>query len=168
MVEPNRVFMRSKPSARLSARWLEIITCSTTLSSAKSCGFWNVLTMPKEAMLSGFAPLTLRPCQTNFPDVGTKSPARRLSNVVLPEPLGPRIPTISPCDILSETWDTATTPPNRLVRLSTSRNMTPTREYPDNAAWHHEDGQDQDCTIGGGPQLGRKLDYVRKSREQQR
>src|SRR5436190_20303982 len=111
-------------------------------------------------MVSGLAPVMSRPCQTTRPDVGTSNPANRLRSVVLPDPFGPRMPTISPALICSETPDTATRPPKRLVRASTSRNMAPTREQPDDAAWHHEYDEDQDGAIGGGAELGGKFDDV--------
>ena len=77
------------------------MTCSSTLSSANSCGFWNVLTMPKAAMVSGLVPEMSRPCHRTLPRTSEPaSPANRLSNVVLPDPLGPRMPTISPSSIV--------------------------------------------------------------------
>src|SRR5262245_23006243 len=43
-----------------------------------------------------------------------------LKQVVLPAPLGPMSPRISPSYRVSETWSSATTPPKRSVTLSTS------------------------------------------------
>ena len=40
--------------------------------------------------------------------------------VVLPEPFGPRKPTISPGATFSEMWSTTVASPKRLVRLATS------------------------------------------------
>ena len=49
-------------------------------------------------------------------------PAIKLSSVVLPEPLGPNTPTISPRAIEKETADTAVKPPNRLLRFLACEN----------------------------------------------
>src|SRR4051812_23315874 len=119
-----------------------------TLSSANSCGFWNVLMMPEAAILSGLAPLISRPCQSTRPEVGTRSPARRLSSVVLPEPFGPMMPMISPRLISNEISDAATRPPNRFVRPWTSRNMAPALEQPTAPPRHEEKGKDKDGTVG--------------------
>src|SRR5215831_2054067 len=48
-------------------------------------------------------------------------PLMQLKSVVLPAPLGPMSPTISPDSMVSETSRLATRPPNRLVHDSTSR-----------------------------------------------
>src|SRR3954447_6538039 len=114
-------------------------------------------------MFSGLAPEISRPCQITLPEVGANKPASRLRSVVFPDPFGPRMPTISPFSIRSETSDTATRPPKRLVRASTSRNMAPTREQADDAARHDENGKDQDRAVGSGPELGGELDDVRQA-----
>src|ERR1700730_3483554 len=100
--------------------------------------------MPREAMVSGLTPEISRPCHTTRPEVGTSSPASRLSSVVFPDPLGPRTPTISPGSICSETPDTAMRPPKRLVSVSISRNMAPAREQPHDAPRHDEYDKNQD------------------------
>src|SRR5512133_149500 len=48
------------------------------------------------------------------------TPAIQLKSVVLPAPLGPMSPTISPSFTDRVTLSLATRPPNRLVRLTTS------------------------------------------------
>src|SRR5271167_1281761 len=55
-----------------------------------------------------------------LPALGRMVPAMRLRSVVLPEPLGPISPRISPGDTASDMALTATNPPNALVKLATS------------------------------------------------
>src|SRR2546423_10573156 len=62
-------------------------------------------------------PATSAPFHTIRPALGRMRPATRLRSVVLPEPFGPKMPTISPRSIENETSATAVRPPKRLVRL---------------------------------------------------
>src|SRR3954462_11732099 len=55
-----------------------------------------------------------RPLNSTTPPSGLRLPASRLNIVVLPAPLGPIRPAISPALTLSETASTAATPPKRL------------------------------------------------------
>src|SRR6202165_6121089 len=50
------------------------------------------------------------------PDVGLRRPSSILTEVVLPAPLGPRNPKISPRGTVIDKPESATVPPNRLVR----------------------------------------------------
>src|SRR5215510_12322530 len=142
------------------------MTCSSTLSSAKSCGFWKVLTIPRAAMSSGLVPEISRPFHRIVPELGASKPASRLSSVVLPEPLGPRMPRISPASICSETPDTATRPPKRLLSPSTLRNMAPTRKEAHDTARHQQNDENENGAIGRRPQLGGEFDDVRQARQQ--
>src|SRR4029453_17001872 len=54
------------------------------------------------------------------PLVGWKTPVTTLKTVVLPAPLGPISPKISPRSTCSETVSSAVTPPNRIVRFESS------------------------------------------------
>src|ERR1700688_705351 len=92
-------------------------------------------------------------------------PAMRLRSVVFPEPFGPKTPTISPWAIAKETSATAVSPPKRLVRPSTSKNMAPPRKDAGDAAREGQDGQDEDETVDEDARLGRELDDVRQGRE---
>src|ERR1700730_7526215 len=51
-------------------------------------------------------------------------PVTRLKSVVLPDPLAPMRPVMLPASMESEHPSTAVTPPNRLVRFSTSSRLT--------------------------------------------
>src|SRR5262245_31415628 len=53
------------------------------------------------------------------PELGRSVPAIRLKVVLLPEPLGPMRPRISPACTSKDTWLTARNPPKRLQRPST-------------------------------------------------
>src|SRR5690625_6635655 len=67
----------------------------------------------------------LWPARVTRPSSGTMAPAIRLKKVVLPAPLGPNSPTISPCSRCRSTLATACRPPKRLPRPSTSRVLMP-------------------------------------------
>src|SRR5437762_5327476 len=63
---------------------------------------------------------TSMPATLAVPDVGWSRPQRIRIVVVLPEPLGPRMPKISPGKISKETSSTATIFPNRRTMERTS------------------------------------------------
>src|SRR5262245_29298578 len=151
---------------RLSARWPAIMTCSSTLSSANSCGFWKVLTIPRAAMSSGLVPEISRPCHRIVPELGTSKPASRLSSVVLPEPFGPRMLRISPSSIGREIADTATRPPTRLLSHSTLSNMGQTRKADHDTTRHQQNDEDKHRAIGRRPQLRGEFDDMRQARQQ--
>ena len=58
------------------------------------------------------------------PAVGTYMPAMQLKIVLLPEPLGPMSPRISPSSTSNDTFETAVKPSNILVRPETARRAT--------------------------------------------
>src|SRR6185436_8551245 len=66
------------------------------------------------------------PATTAVPCVGRMSPHSMRIVVVLPEPLGPRMPKMSPARIENEMWSTATTEPKRFTRsLTTTTSRSP-------------------------------------------
>src|SRR5215475_9396093 len=117
--------------------------------------------IPEAAISSGFAPAMSLSFQNTWPPVGGSMPASRLSSVVLPEPFGPKMPMISPFAIENEISDTATRPPNRLVRCSTLSSMRPPAEKAHDAARHDQDHEDENGAIERNAQLGRELDQMR-------
>jgi hypothetical protein len=64
---------------------------------------------------AGTSPPISSPRNRIEPPVGAYMPAMRLKVVLLPEPLGPISPRISPCSSAKSTLDTAVKPPKRLV-----------------------------------------------------
>src|SRR6478609_9083205 len=74
--------------------------------------------MPLRAITWGGRRVTFVPSKKTCPAVFGTKPVTRLTNVVLPAPLGPTRPTISPLGMLTETLSTAVTPPKRRVRPS--------------------------------------------------
>src|SRR5712691_715284 len=167
---PSTSSPRRNPSARLRARWLATCTLSKTESSANTCGFWKVLTTPSPAMMSGRSSWISRPFQSTRPDVGARSPAIMLSSVVLPEPLGPMMPTISPGSTTNDTSATATSPANCLLspRTSSATLRPPRVERAHDATRHHEDGEDQDGAVEHGAHLGAEVDGVRQAGQHER
>ena len=72
------------------------MTFSTTVMSSNVTGTWKVRAMPSLAWASGLARVTSWSRKRIVPAVGSASPARQLKKVLLPAPLGPIRPTISP------------------------------------------------------------------------
>src|SRR5262245_5033415 len=70
--------------------------------------------MPRLMMRCGGRPAISRPSKRIDPPFGTSAPESRLKIVLLPEPLGPMRPRISPWATSNETLLTAVKPPNRL------------------------------------------------------
>ena len=64
----------------------------------------------------------MRPAIVASPRVGSASPSRIRSVVVLPAPFGPRKPVIRPLGTSKERSSTAVARPNRFVRFRTSIN----------------------------------------------
>src|SRR5207302_5768035 len=76
--------------------------------------------MPLLMMRYGGAPAISAPSNRIDPAVGTSVPDSMLKIVLLPEPLGPIRPRISPCSTLNDTLLTAVKPPKRFTRPWTS------------------------------------------------
>src|SRR5580704_12169968 len=93
---------------------------SRTLILAKGCVIWKVRTMPAAQILCGARPVMSLPSKATRPASGAWKPAMAANSVVLPAPLGPIRPTISPWRTSSEAWSTANRPPNDLERSRTS------------------------------------------------
>ena len=71
-------------------------------------------------MRYGSSPPISRPSKRIEPAFGTRAPESTLKIVLLPEPLGPIRPRISPGSTRNETLLTAVKPPKRLVSPSTT------------------------------------------------
>ena len=72
------------------------MTFSMALISGKSRMFWKVREMPNRLIWCGLSPLTWSPAKRTSPVVGRNTPVITLKAVVLPAPLGPIRPRISP------------------------------------------------------------------------
>ena len=72
---------------------------------------WKVRPMPARQMRFGFSPVMSRPANRTLPPLGAASPFSRLNSVVLPAPLGPMMPRISPSSTSKLTSWTAFSPP---------------------------------------------------------
>src|SRR5215470_10609562 len=62
-----------------------------------------------------------RPSNLTVPDSLLSVPHRQLTNVLLPDPLGPIKPTRSPAVTVSSIFSSATNPPKRFPKSKTSR-----------------------------------------------
>src|ERR1035437_4838873 len=102
-------------------------------------------------MSCGLAPWICFPFHMILPAVGASIPAIRLRSVVLPEPLGPSTPMISPLSMPNDKSETAVRPSKRLVRPVTSNSIAASAdnsgERPVDALRHHQDGKDQDAAV---------------------
>src|SRR5436190_24316771 len=83
-------------------------------------GIWKVRPMPRLMMVCGARPAISSPRKRIDPAVGAKVPDSMLKIVLLPEPLGPIRPTISPSATSNETLLTAVKPPKRFTKPSTT------------------------------------------------
>src|SRR4051794_36163079 len=98
------------------------MTLSITLMSSNVTGTWKVRARPRRACCSRDAWVTSRPRKRMLPSVGWASPARQLKNVLLPAPLGPIRPMISPSATSRSAPSTALNEPNALTMACASRN----------------------------------------------
>src|SRR3990170_5885853 len=96
--------------------------------------------MPLWQMRLAGRPEISSPLRRMEPAVGAYMPATQLKVVLLPEPLGPISPRISPSPTSNDTFETAVKPSNILVRPETVRRGTKTcanrRERGDRDAEH--------------------------------
>src|SRR5262249_2131858 len=145
-------------------------TLSKTDSSVNTCGLWKVLTTPSPAMISGRSVWISLPFQSTLPEVGGRSPAIMLRSVVLPEPFGPMMPTISPGSTAKEISATATRPANCLLSPRTSSvTLRPPRvERAGYSARHDEDREDQDRAVEHGAYFRAEIDRVREAGQHER
>ena len=90
---------------------------TTTLSSkdrrAKARTTWKVRPTPALQTANGGSPTSSRPSSLTLPGLGTMKPLSALKSVVLPAPLGPMMPRISPLRTSNETFCSARSPPKR-------------------------------------------------------
>src|SRR6266508_6243008 len=87
--------------------------------------------MPRRMTACGRRPTMLRPSTSISPEVGRRNPVIRLNTVVLPAPLGPMSPRISPASTVKEKRSTARSPPKSRVRSLTVRSaMAPRSPAP--------------------------------------
>src|SRR4051794_378805 len=75
--------------------------------------------MPRFTTACGLRPTMFSPPRCTSPEVGAMKPAIRLKAVVLPAPLGPIKPRISPACSSNDKPATARKPPKSFVRLET-------------------------------------------------
>src|SRR5262245_31642168 len=75
--------------------------------------------MPRLMIRCGARPAISWPSRRIEPPLGARAPDSMLKIVLLPEPLGPMSPRISPGSTANETLATAVKPPKRLVNPST-------------------------------------------------
>ena len=83
---------------------------------------WNVRATPRRQIRSGERPSMRWPSSAIVPALGRALPAIRLKSVVLPAPLAPMTPIVSPAETENETPASAVRPPKRLPRSRTSSN----------------------------------------------
>src|SRR5207342_2469038 len=88
-------------------------------------GIWKVRPMPRLMIRCGGRPAISRPSKVIDPAVGGNVPDSMLKIVLLPEPLGPIRPRISPCSTLNDTLLTAVKPPKRFTNPSTTSTPEP-------------------------------------------
>src|SRR5437763_3888304 len=86
--------------------------------------------MPLLMIRCGKSPAISAPSNRIEPAVGGSVPESRLKIVLLPEPLGPIRPRISPCSTLNDTLFTAVKPPNRFTSPLTSSTVPPSLLQP--------------------------------------
>src|SRR4029450_5229447 len=116
---------------------------SRTLILANGWVIWKVRTIPAAQMRWGGKPVRSWPLKAPLPASGAWKPAMAANSVVLPAPLGPIRPTISPWCTSSDAWSTALRPPNDLERPRTSSMGGPSPEQAHQAIRQTRDDQHQ-------------------------
>src|SRR5216684_1929516 len=96
------------------------ISLSSSDSLRNGRGIWKVRANPRRQITCAGCPAISAPPKTIEPLLGRSAPAIRLKIVLLPEPLGPMRPRISPCRTSNDTWLTARKPPKRFDRALTA------------------------------------------------
>src|SRR5579883_1721988 len=99
-------------------------TFSSTVMWRKGRGDWKVRPSPTRAATGAGTPVTSRPPRRTWPASGVSMPVTVLTSVVLPEPLGPISPTISPASTWKVMPRSAWTPPKDLARPVISKSAT--------------------------------------------
>ena len=106
------------------------MTFSTTDSSGKGWTSWKVRASPRRQIACGGSPVISCPSSLTLPPSGRTKPVTAANNVVLPAPLGPMRPRISPWARDRLTSDSAWSPPKRLDRERTSMSVMVRRAPP--------------------------------------
>src|SRR6476469_7034740 len=120
---------------------------SRTLMRAKGWVIWKVRTMPAAQMRCGGRPVMSRPSKAIRPASGLWKPATAANSVVLPAPLGPIRPTISPARTSSDAWSTAFNPPNALETARTSSMTRPAAKQAGETVGQAGDDEDEHRAI---------------------
>ena len=84
-------------------------TLSRTDRLGKSCATWNERRMPRRVTSRGGMRVISTPRNRMTPSSGLRYPVTMLMKVVLPAPLAPMMPTVSPFAISTVTLSAATT-----------------------------------------------------------
>jgi hypothetical protein len=95
-----------------------VIRLSKAEMRGKTRVIWNMRSRPRRARATVFMRVTSSSASHTRPASGARNPDSMLSAVVLPEPLGPINPRISPSSIEIDRSSTAATPPKCLVSPS--------------------------------------------------
>src|SRR5712664_784535 len=114
---------RRRASASVLRRAAPKCAATATFSRIESLrngrGIWKVRASPRWQIASGVRPAISSPLNRMEPAVAASAPEMQLKQVVLPDPLGPISPRISPSFTSKETAFSAVKPPNCLVSRST-------------------------------------------------
>src|SRR6516165_10202721 len=98
-------------------------------------GNWKLRANPRWVRWWAARPSTVRPSKRTVPASLCSVPQMQLTSVLLPEPFGPISPSRSPGATESEMFSSATKPPKRLLRLSTS-SRRPVTVMVRSQSWH--------------------------------
>ena len=96
-------------------------SASRTVSPEKSRESWKERPSPSRARAAAVRSVTSTPANSTMPSSGRRKPEMTSNSVVLPAPLGPMIPTISPWSACRVTSIRAALPPNCSETPRTSR-----------------------------------------------
>ncbi len=92
-------------------------TFFSTVRCGKRAKSWNIIPKPRRCVGT---PVTSSPSNNTRPASGACSPATIRSSVVFPQPLGPRIASVSPGSAVTDTSSTIRRAPTPNVTLSTT------------------------------------------------
>src|SRR5437867_11551625 len=125
-ISPRNRPRRATKSRRLVRRraCMPIRMLSKTERSRHRRLAWKVRAIPSRAIAWASRPTSRRPRKTISPAAGARSPVSALKSVVLPEPLGPITPTVSPSATATFTPSRATSPSKRTVSPVASSRLT--------------------------------------------
>src|SRR4051794_25890241 len=123
------------------------MTLSSTESPANGFTIWNVRPMPAAQTWSGRRPWISSLLKTTLPVSGAYTPAMMLKIVVLPAPLGPISPLISPSGTANDASRTARRPRNafEIVFTSSIELEPPGEGRPDAMRQKHDHDEEHDA-----------------------